>query len=539
MSETQSKPVVKIDALVVGAGFAGLYQLHRLRKLGFSVQVFEAGADIGGIWYWNKYPGARVDSHIPLYEYSSEELWRDWNWTERFPGWEELGRYFHYVDKKWDLSRDIRFNTRVTGAEFDQAHNEWVIQADDGTVVRARFLILCTGFAAKAYVPNFEGLDQFTGFKCHTGHWPQQGIDMTGKRVGVIGTGASGVQVVQEASKVAKQLTIFQRTPILSLPMKQRKLDAETQRKMKQDYPEIFRKRAETFGGFEFDNNGKLTFDVSPEERQAEYERIWAIGGFYYWFAGYSDMLMDEAANLPAYEFWRDKVRARINDPVLKEKLAPTKPPHPFGVKRPSLEQWYYEVFNQANVRLIDVNESPIQKITSKGVVTREGEHEFDILVLATGFDAVTGGLVQIDLRGTQGKTLKQNWTDGVRTHLGMASAGFPNMFFMYGPQSPAGFCNGPTCAELQGEWIIGCLEYLRQHGLTRIEANAPAEEAWRKHANEMAHMTLFPKANSWYMGANIPGKPRELLNYAGGLPLYLQKTGECAANGYEGFTLG
>jgi cyclohexanone monooxygenase len=530
--------VDEVDALVVGAGFAGLYQLHRLRKLGFSVQIFEAGSDLGGIWHWNCYPGARVDSHVPLYEYSMEELWRDWNWSERFPSWSELRSYFHYVDGKLDLSRDIRFNTRVTAAEFDLDRNQWVIHTDDGPAVRARFLILCAGFAAKHYVPDFEGLEDFEGVCHHTALWPQEGLDFGGKRVGVIGTGASGVQVIQEASRQAAHVTVFQRTPILALPMRQCKLDAEDQRRMKAEYPEIFRRRRETFGGFEFDADERSALEVSEEERRAVYEEHWARGGFRFWLGSFSDVLMDEEANLTAYEFWRDKTRSRIEDPVLAEKLAPEIPPHPFGVKRPSLEQFYYEAFNQDNVSLVDLRELPIERITASGVETRNGVHELDILVLATGFDALTGGLTQIDIHGTQGATLKEKWAQGSRTHLGLASAGFPNLFFLYGPQSPSGFCNGPTCAELQGDWVVDCLEYMRQGGLERIEAMASAEKIWNDHAEEMADMTLFPKADSWYMGANIPGKPRQLLNYAGGLPLYLEKCDECASKGYEGFSL-
>ena len=533
----QKGAIEELDALIVGAGFAGLYQLRRLREKGFSVQLFEAGADVGGVWYWNCYPGARVDTHVPLYEYSSEELWRDWNWSERFPSWEELRRYFHYVDKKLDLSRDIRFNTRVSAATYDDDRKQWVIETQDGRVVRARFFILCTGFAAKHYMPDIEGLEQFAGEWHHTGLWPQEGVDLAGKRVGVIGTGASGVQVVQEASREAAHLTVFQRTPVIALAMQQRKFDEESQRQMKVGYPEIFRKRRETFGGFEFGPIEKSALEISSEERHAIYEELWAKGGFHFWFGTFSDVLTNEDANRTAYDFWRDKTRARINDPALAEKLAPTDPPHPFGVKRASLEQWYYDAFNQDNVSLVDLHETPIEKITAKGVQTSDEEHELDVLVMATGFDAVTGGLTQIDIHGTQGATLKQAWANGARTHLGLASTGFPNMLFLYGPQSPAGFCNGPTCAELQGDWVIACLEYMRAHGLTRIEATASAEDAWGKHVSELAEMTLFPRANSWYMGANIPGKPRQLLNYPG-LPSYLERCNESATKAYEGFVL-
>lgn len=544
MSSTQSdkvqhsKTVEEFDVLVVGAGFAGLYQLDRLRKLGFSVRVFEAGADIGGIWYWNCYPGARVDTYGPIYQYSREDLWREWNYSELYPSWEEVREYFHYVDKKLDLSRDIRFNTRVSAAEFDEDRNQWIIQADDGSVVRARFFVLCTGFGSKPYIPALEGLESFGGKWHHTAKWPQEGLDFTGKRVGVIGTGASGVQVIQEASRHAAHLTVFQRTPNLALPMRQKKLDEETSRRMKEDYPARFRRRGEVFGGFDFDFMPKSALEVSPEERLATYEDLWAKGGFYSWIGTFNDVLMNEEANRTAYAFWRDKTRARIKDPAVADKLAPMDPPHPFGVKRPSLEQYYYEVFNQDNVTLVDLRKSPIERITPKGVKTKNGEHELDILVMATGFDAVTGGLTSIDIRGTQGVTLKDKWAKGARAHLGMASAGFPNLLYIYGPQSPSAFCNGPTCAELQGELVVECLEYLRQRGLTRIEATTVAEESWRDYSIELSQAGLFTQADSWYMGANVPGKPREMLAYTGGLPAYLQKCKECAEKGYEGFAL-
>lgn len=528
-----------LDVLVVGAGFAGLYQLHRLRQLGHAVKLIDAAPDIGGIWHWNCYPGARVDSHVPNYEFSMEELWRDWNWSELFPGRDELQAYFHYVDSKLDLSKDIQFNTRVTGARFDEAGNFWEVENTAGDSLKAKFVVLCTGFAAKHHMPDFAGLDDFRGACHHTALWPQEGLDFTGKRVAVIGTGASGVQVTQEASKVAEQVTVFQRTPILALPMQQKKLDKATQDEMKKSYPAQFERRGETFAGFTFDSLDQATADVSEQERTEIYETAWQAGGFHYWLGIFNDVLTDEEANLPAYEFWRDKTRARINDPWLAEKLAPTVPPHPFGVKRPSLEQWYYDCFNQDNVGLVDVKETPVERITPTGIQTSAGEQPFDIIVMATGFDAVTGGLTQMDIQGTRGLSLKQKWAEGVKTQLGVASAGFPNMLYLYGPQSPSGFCNGPTCSEIQGEWIVQLLEHMRSQGKQRIEPTDAAEQAWSDHVAELANMTLFPKAKSWYMGANIPGKPLQLLNYPGGLPLYREKCAESADNNYAGFESG
>jgi len=533
-----TRSVPEFDIVVVGAGFTGLYQLHRLRQLGFSVRLLEAGADLGGIWYWNCYPGARVDTHVPMYEFSSEDLWRDWTWTERFPAWDELRRYFRYVDHKLDLSRDIRFNTRVESAEFDEDRQQWTVTTHDSGTVRAQFLVLCTGFAAKPYFPVLEGLEQFKGVMHHTAWWPQDGLDMKGKRVGVVGTGASGVQVVQEAAQVAKQLTVFQRTPILALPMQQQRLDAAAQCEMKRDYPARFARRRESFGGFDFQASEKSALDVSPEDRRAVYEASWSAGGFSFWAATFYDVLVNLEANRTAYDFWREKVLARIRDPKLAEQLAPKEPPHPFGVKRPSLEQTYYDVFNQDNVRLVDLKATPIEEVTARGVRTTEGDYDLDILVLATGFDAVTGGLTQIDIRGAEGLTLKDKWVPGARTHLGMASAGFPNLLFLYGPQSPSGFCNGPTCAELQGDWVVEFLKHMRDAGLSRFEATTAAEQAWNDHVEAVGAMTLFPLADSWYMGANIPGKKRQLLNYPGGVPMYLEMCQANAANGYEGFSL-
>src|SRR5882757_1170442 len=502
------------------------------------LDLIVVGGGLGGVWYWNCYPGARVDSPGPIYQYSRDDVWRKWQFNELYPSWQELRDYFRYVDEKLGLSRDIRFNRRVNQAEFDPAHNRWIVRSSDGSVARARYLVLCTGLSAKPYIPELPGLNDFTGELHHTALWPQHGLDMAGKRVGVIGTGASGVQVAQEAAGVAAHLTVFQRTPNLALPMRQKKLDEDAIRRMKEKYPEMFDRRTKTFAGFDYDVLAKSALEVSEDERQATFERLWQIGGFAPWIGSFNDILLNEEANRAAYEFWRDKTRARIKDPAVAEILAPTQPIHPFGVKRPSLEQHYYEIFNQPNVSLVDLRTNPIERVTRGGVKTAAGEHDLDILVLATGFDAVTGGLTSIDIRGTEGETLKEKWARGARAHLGMAVAGFPNLLFVYGPQSPNAFCNGPTCAEVQGDWVARLLDHLRQRNLTRIEATVAAEEAWRAQVLELADATLFPRADSWYLGANIPGKPREMLSFTGGLPAYLEKCRESAELGYEGFAL-
>jgi cation diffusion facilitator CzcD-associated flavoprotein CzcO len=536
---TDNAETEELDVVIVGAGFAGIYLLDRLRSMGMSVQVFEAGSGPGGVWYWNCYPGARVDSPGPMYQFSRDDLWRDWKFSELYPSWQEIREYFRYVDQKLDLSRDIRFNRRVKEAEFDLAHNRWTVRSSDGSVTRARYFVLCTGLGSKPYIPELPGLSDFAGERHHTALWPQQGLDLAGKRVGVVGTGASGVQVAQEAAAVAAHLTVFQRTPNLALPMRQRKLDDDTIRRMKESYPLAYQKRRTSFGGFDYQFLDKAASEVSDDERQATFERIWEIGGLAPWVGSFNDLLANEQSNRGAYDFWRDKTRARIKDPALAEILAPTEPIHPYGTKRPSLEQNFFDIFNQSNVSLVDLRKSPIERVTHTGVKTAAGEHELDILVLATGFDAITGGLTSIDIRGTQGETLREKWAKGVRAHLGMAAADFPNLLFVYGPQSPNAFANGPTCAELQGDWITGLLDHVRQRDWKRFEATAAAEEEWRAQVHALADATLFPQADSWYLGANIPGKRREMLSFAGGLSTYMAKCNESAERGYEGFTIG
>ena len=527
-----------IDVLVVGAGFAGLYQLHSLRARGFSVRVVEAGAELGGIWYWNCYPGARVDTPGAIYQYSDQDLWQGWDYTELYPSWQEVREYFRYVDEKLDLSRDVSFNTRITAAEFDEDSRRWIVSTDGDAKIFPRYLVMCIGFATKPYLPSIDGLDDFAGECHHTAAWPQDGVDLSGKRVGVIGTGASGVQVVQEAARCAKQLTIFQRTPILALPMRQQQLDEEARRAVKASLPDRFKKRAETFAGFDIDFLDLSALELTAVERRQIYKELWEKGGFHPWLGTFNDILFDEEANATAYAFWRDQTHQRIKDPLMAEKLAPAIAPHPFGTKRPSLEQDYYEAFNQDNVTLVDIRETPIERITSSGVSTTLAHYELDTLVLATGFDALTGGYYAIDIRGANGLTLHQKWHDGVRTHLGIATEGFPNLLMVYGPQSPAGFCNGPTCAELQGDKIVETLVYLRDHEFTRIEASRQAEELWREHVLEVSGQSLFDRADSWYVGANIPGKPREMLNYPAGVPTYFTKWNECVDSGYLGFDM-
>lgn len=536
---TSDSTVEELDVLVIGAGFAGIYQLHRLRGLGHSVKVFEAGSALGGIWYWNCYPGARVDTEGPIYQFAYQDLWKEWEYKELYPAWTEVREYFAYVDDKLDISKDVRFNTRVESAEFDTERNQWIVQSSDGSTTRCTYLVPCLGFASKPYLPTIPGLASYRGISHHTGLWPQDGVDFTGKRVAVIGTGASGVQVIQEAARDAADVTVLQRTPNLAIPMGQRMLTPEDQAAIKAELPERFASRAGTFAGFDYDFKPLNAVDLTDEERTAGYEELWQKGGFRFWLAIFQDTLFDQKSNDYAYAFWGDKVRARIKDPVLAEKLAPTEALHPFGVKRPSLEQNYYEVYNQDNVHLVDLNETPIESVTERGIRTADGtEREFDVIVLATGFDSVSGGLTRLDIRGTDGTLLRDKWASGISAHLGIATAGFPNLLFVYGPQSPSGFCNGPTCAEIQGEMIVETVDHLLRNGHRRIESTPEADQEWSEHVAELVAPTLFTKAKSWYMGANIPGKAIQSLNYPGGLPLYREKYAESKANGYSGFRI-
>jgi len=534
----------ELDVLVVGAGFAGLYQLDRLRRRGYDVHAFESASGLGGVWYWNCYPGARTDTWGPMYQFSDEELWRDWKFSELYPDWSEVRLYFEYADKKYGYSRDITFDTRVTAAGFDEESRRWQVEAENTQTgetqrVSARFVVLCTGFGSKPFTPAIPGLESFEGEVHHTARWPQTGTPLAGRRIGVIGTGASGVQVIQESAPVADHLTVFQRTPMLALPMRQRPISDEDDAREKATYGERMHQRNGTFAGFDYDMIGKATTDVSDEERTATYERLWEIGGFLPWLGNFSDLFFSVESNRLFYDFWRDKTRARIKNEKLWETLAPTDPPHPFGVKRPSLEQRYYEVFDQDNVDLVDLRSNPIVRVGPTSVVTADGlEHEIDLLVLATGFDSVTGGINAIDIRNVRGESFAEVFADGAHTALGAATNGFPNLFFIYGPQSPSAFCNGPTCAEAQGEWVIDFIDRLQCEKRTRVEATPEAEEKWSQMIDAITEQALFSHAKSWYMGANIPGKKIQMLMWPGGLPGYLDQVNASADSGYPEFTI-
>ena len=531
----------KYDVIVVGGGFGGTHVLHKLRGLGFNTHMFEAGAALGGIWYWNSYPGARVDTECPVYQLTDPELFKDWTWTERYPHRDELVRYFAHVSKVWDLEKDITFNSRVEAAHWNQDMSRWDIKVSQNVTTlaaQASHIVFCTGFASKAFTPAYNGMENFTGKICHTGFWDNS-IEFENKRVAVIGTGASGVQVVQTVSPIVKELTVFQRTPNLALPMGQKPITKERNEEFKANYAQMVKKMKTTYAGFLYDFDPRLCLEVSEKDRLELFEELYNKGGVYFWLGTFSDVLVEKEANSMAYKFWWEKTRARIYDPVKAEKLAPTVAPHAYGTKRVSLEQSYFECFNQENVDVVDLKSNPIETFTSNSIKTKDGaEYPVDVVVLATGFDAVTGGLTQIDIRGCDGSTIKENWANGVKTNLGLTVSNFPNMFMVYGPQAPTAFATGPSCAEAQGEFIANCLSFLRDNKFKSIQPTFEAEQAWKAHVNEGAQEGLYSQTKSWYFGDNVPGKPREALNYMGGMPLYKQKCRESCENGFKDFIL-
>ena len=527
----------QFDAIVIGAGVAGLYQLYRLRELGLSVRVYEAGTGVGGTWYWNRYPGARFDSESYTYGYSfSEELLQEWDWSEHFAGQPETERYLNHVADKFDLRRDIRFSTRVSAAAYDEAAQCWQVRTDTGERAQARFLITAIGVLSAPYIPDFAGRESFTGPSFHTGQWPKEPLDFSDKQVCVIGTGATAVQLITEVAKNVGQLTVFQRTPNYCAPLRNGPIDPEAQQQIKASYPEIFKRCRETFAGFLHDFDARSALEVSEEERLARYEELWAQPGFAKWFGNFGDTMSDLKANATMTEFVRNKIRERVNDPLVAEKLVPKD--HPWGTKRVPLESGYYEAYNRDNVLLVDLNETPIECITPKGIKTSDAEYECDVIVYATGFDAVTGAFSQIDIRGAGGRTLKDKWADGPRTYLGLQTAGFPNLFTVVGPHNGATFCNIPRCIEQNVEWVTDCLRHMRAHEYAQIVATPEAEDDWTAHVNEVAEGTILLDTPSWFVGANIPGKKRTFLMYAGGSPAYRQKCDEVAEQGYAGFVL-
>lgn len=527
------------DVIVVGAGFAGLHQLRRLRERGFSVVLLEAGSDIGGIWNTNRYPGARVDTEGALYQFTDEELWGDWDYSQLYPDSSEVRAYFDHVDSKLDLRKDCRFNTTVTAAQFNSSTDAWTVKTESGDVLTTRFLVMATGTTVEPYQPDFAGTKRYTGTLVHTARWTDD-IQLAGKRVAVIGTGASGVQMIQTAGKVAETLTVFQRTPNLALPMYQKDFDARARSEIKQGFPDRYAMITKTFGGIDYEFDPRNAVDATPAEREALYNQLWDSSGFKFWMGNFADTMFDPEANSYAYEFWKDKVRRLITDPAKVELLAPSEPPHPFGAKRPSLQQNYFEVMCQSNVEIVPVRDNPIQEFTECGIRTADDEErEFDVIILATGYDNNTGAMNAIDIRSDDGRSLEDKWSTGVDNHLGTFTNGFPNFAFIYGPQSPGGFANGPTAAELHGDQLVEFFEFLRTESVTRFESTEKADVAWTAHIEELINDTLFSKVDSWFNGGNIPGKHRQQLQYPGGMPTYLEHWASERASGYKvGLTL-
>ena len=532
-SSERTDEIEEFDAIVIGSGVTGLYSLYRMRQLGFSVRAFDDAGGVGGTWYWNRYPGCRFDSESYSYGYSfSEELLQEWDWKEHYSGQPETERYLNYVADKFDLRRDIQFNSRVMSATFDEAESRWEIDLEDGSRARGQFLITSVGSFSAGYVRDFEGIDSFKGISCHTRGWPAEGIGLAGKRVGVIGTGATGVQLITEIAKEVAHLTVFQRTANYCAPLRNGLIDDETQKKIKASYPEIFRKCMETAGSFMHEFDKRSAMDVSPEERLAQYERLWAEPGFKKWLSNFHDVMIPGEANEDYAEFVRNKIRERVHDPIVAEMLVPKD--HMFGSKRLPCESGYYEVYNQDNVLLVDVREAPIERITSKGVKTKEAEYELDVIIYATGFDAITGGLIKLNITGQNGQKLKEKFAAGPRTYMGITTAGFPNLFTV----NAASVGNFVRAAEPLVDWVSETMGYLRDNDLKRITPTIEAEDAWVKHVNEDGANILRTQANSWFVGANIPGKARVLLTAPDTAPAMRAKRAEVAANGYEGFIL-
>jgi cyclohexanone monooxygenase len=536
MSNTEQKPA-EYDAIIVGAGFAGMYMLHKLREFGFSVRVIEAGTDVGGTWYWNRYPGARCDVESLDYQYSfSDQLQREWNWTERYATQPEILKYASHVADWFDLRRDIQFETRVTSVHYDDSKGRWAIGTDRGDRFSAKFCIAATGCLSASRIPDFKGLDSFQGDSYHTGQWPHEGVDFTGKRVAIIGTGSSGIQSIPLIAEQASHLYVFQRTPNFSLPANNEGLTIEKIQAYKANFQEIKAKARVSAAGIPIEPNDQSVLEVPPEDRDQAFEERWGQGGFQV-VQAYADLMVTKEANDTIAEFVRKKIRETVKDPAIAVNLEPHD--HPLGTKRICIDTNYYDTYNRDNVTLINIRNCPIEEITPKGVRTSEGECEVDAIVFATGFDAMTGALLAMDIRGKGGQPLKDKWAAGPRTYLGLCSAGFPNLFMITGPGSPSVLSNMIISIEQHVDWIAGCITYLREHEVGSIEATVEAEDAWVDHVNELANQTLYPQANSWYLGANIPGKPRVFMPYVGGVGTYRQKCDEVAANDYEGFALG
>jgi acetone monooxygenase len=530
--------VLELDAVVLGAGVAGLYQLHQLREQGLAVRAYDAGTDVGGTWYWNRYPGARFDSEGYIYQYLfSEELYTGWAWSEKFPGQPEVERWLQYVTETLDLRRDIQFSTRIESAHFDEDRGRWTIRTDQGDTIDAQFFITCGGMLSAPQANLFEGQDSFQGPIFHTSRWPKEPVQLAGKRVGVIGIGATGIQVIQTIAEEVGHLTVFARTPQYTLPMKNPKYEPEDQAAYQKRFTELKETIPHTFTGFEYDFEHAWA-DCTPEHRLEIMEDIYADGSLKFWLASFGEVFFSEEVSREVSEFVRNKMRARLKDQRLIDILVPTDADYGFGTHRVPLERNYLEAYHRENVDLVGVRDNPIARITAQGIELVDGTlHELDVIVMATGFDAGTGALARIDIRGRDGRSLAEDWSRDIRTTMGLMVEGYPNLLTTAVPLAPsAALCNMTTCLQQQTEWISDTVRALRVDGKSVIEPTKEGQDAWVEHHDELANSTLVPKTDSWYMGSNIPGKPRRLLSYIGGVGTYRQKCQEEAATGYPTF---
>jgi cation diffusion facilitator CzcD-associated flavoprotein CzcO len=526
------------DAVIIGAGVSGLYQLYRLRELGFRVTVIEAGSGVGGTWYWNRYPGARFDSESWTYGYSfSPELLEEWDWQEHFAAQPETERYLNYVADKFDLRRDIQFNSRVAAAHYQEDARAWEVTLGDGRRHRTRFLITAIGVLSAPTMPRIPDVESFRGQSCHTHYWPKKPVGFAGKRVAVIGTGATGIQAITEVAKTAGQLTVFQRTPQWAAPLHNARITKDEMRRIRANYPDIFARCQETYGCFIHATDPRSVFEVTREEREAFWEKLYGEPGFGIWMGNFRDILVDREANALISDFVARKIRRRVEDPVVAEKLIPKN--HGFGTRRLPLESGYYEVYNQPNVKLVDINATAIERITPSGVKTSDTEYEFDIIIYATGFDAITGSFDRIDIRGLDGVALREKWRDGPQTFLGILVDGFPNMLMVMGPH--AGLGNFPRAAEYSADWVTSLIRFAQERGLTQVEVTAAGAAAWTDHVIAASEGLLFTEVDSWMTGINrnVEGKQvRRIMRYSGGHPAFRERCDAVAAGGYRELTL-
>lgn len=530
--KSESNDARSVDVVVVGAGFAGLYLLYRLRKQGLNVQVLEAGAEVGGTWHWNRYPGARCDIESMEYSYQfSDELQQEWDWSERYATQPEILRYINYVADKFGLRDGVRLNTRVDSATFNDDRRSWTVKTESGDAYEAPFCVMATGCLSSINMPDIPGRDAFEGLALHTGQWPREPVDFSGMKVGVIGTGSSGIQSIPMIAKQADHLYAFQRSPTYTVPAHNRPLDPAMRDQIKAQYDEL-RERAKTNRvGIDYEVGEKSVFDVSPAEREKIFDECWARGGLPF-LAGFADLFDSKDANDFAADYVRRKIHAIVKDPDVAGALSPETI---IGCKRLCVDTDYYATFNRDNVTLVDLRKTPIKAITPGGIETEGADFALDAIVYATGFDAMTGALEKIDIRGRGGLSLRQKWSDGARSYLGLGLAGFPNLFTVNGPGSPSVLSNVLQSIEQHVDWIGDCIGYMTDHGYGLVEPTDTAEQEWSGHVNDLADASVYPQCNSWYLGANIPGKPRVFLAYIG-FPEYTEKVEAITRDGYRGF---